>query len=115
MKQVYYEAFSEVDEVLKLMPITLLNKIPNKFKEVIHTQKSKDYIPQIGKPLENCKLKEETIVILGLIYRDFLCSDTEKQILKIRDTEALKEFEAELREKYNNNPIPCSFKQMCKS
>ena len=38
MKEIYKEAFSEVDEILKLMPINLLNKIPKKFNNCYTSQ-----------------------------------------------------------------------------
>ena len=44
-------------------------------------------------------------IILSLIYRDFLCSNEEKEILKIRDSVKLKEEEKQLREKYNPDDI----------
>lgn len=72
MKEVYREAFSEIDEIFKLMPISFINKIPIKFRDMIHNEKSKEYQPIIEEPLENYTLKEETIIILSLIYRDFL-------------------------------------------
>lgn len=101
MKEVYREAFSEIDEIFKLMPISFINKIPIKFRNMIHNEKSKEYQPIIEEPLENYTLKDETIIILSLIYRDFLCSKEEKEKLKLRDTQRMKEVEDELREKYN--------------
>ena len=101
MKEVYREAFSEIDEIFKLMPISFINKIPIKFRDMIHNEKSKEYQPIIEEPLENYTLKDETIIILSLIYRDFLCCKEEKERLKIRDAQRMKEVEEELREKYN--------------
>lgn len=101
MKEVYREAFSEIDEIFKLMPISFINKIPTKFRDMIHNEKSKEYQPIIEEPLENYTLKDETIIILSLIYRDFLCSKEEKERLKMRDVQRMKEVEEELREKYN--------------
>lgn len=105
MKEIYKEAFSEVDVIFDLMPENLLNKIPNKFKELIKENKSDTYVPNIHEPIEECILKDETLIILALIYRDFLCDAEEKQKLIIRDAEKIKEFEAELREKYNPDNI----------
>jgi len=68
---------------------------------MIHNEKSKEYQPIIEEPLENYTLKDETIIILSLIYRDFLCSKEEKERLKMRDAQRMKEVEEELREKYN--------------
>lgn len=105
MKEIYKEAFSEVDEILKLMPINLLNKIPKKFKDIIKSEKSANYNPIINEPIENFQLKDETIIIMAIIYRDFLCSKEEKESLKLRDAEKIKEAEEEIRQKYNPNDI----------
>lgn len=105
MKEEYREAFSEVNQIFDLMPSGLLDKIPNKFKELIKENKSNNYNPNIQESFENCKLKDETHIILALIYRDFLCNEQEKQELLIRDAKRLQEFEDELREKYNPDNI----------
>ena len=105
MKQEYREAFTEVYEIFGLMPNSLLKKIPKKFYEMIENERTKEYQPNIKEPLEQQKLKNETIILLGLIYRDFLCSAEEKKILQEKDAKELQrvqdEIEKELREKYN--------------
>ena len=109
MKQEYKEAFTEVNEIIKMMPIELVNKIPSKFREIIVEEKDKNYIPDIKEPIEKCKLKNETIIILGLIYRDFLCSPDERKKLQEKDARELQEvekaIEEEIREKYNPDDI----------
>jgi len=105
LKQEYREAFSEVYEILNIMPNTLSNKIPQKFKEIIKRERADSYIPSISEPIDECSLKEETIIILALIYRDFLCNEEERKELKARDAESLRVFEAEIREKYNPDDI----------
>ena len=67
MKKEYEEAFYEIDEIFKIMPIDLLSKIPKEFREMISENKSKDYKIKIEEPLEEQHLKKETIIILGLI------------------------------------------------
>lgn len=109
MKQEYKEAFTEVNEIIKMMPDELTNKIPSKFKEMIEDERDKQYNPNIQEPLEKQKLKNETIIILGLIYRDFLCSPEEKRRLQEKDARELQEvqkvIEEEIREKYNPDDI----------
>ena len=101
MERVYEEAFTEVDEVLKLMPIDLLSKIPAQFRQTISENKAKNYNVIIQEPLEEQKLKKETIVILGLIYRDFLASPEEREQLQLKDAEELKRIEQEMQEQYD--------------
>lgn len=101
MERVYEEAFTEVDEVLKLMPIDLLSKIPVQFRQTISENKATNYKVIIQEPLEKQKLKKETIVILGLIYRDFLASPEEREQLQLQDAEELKRIEQEMQEQYD--------------
>ena len=105
MKEVYREAFSEIDAIFELMPINLLNKIPKKFRNIIKKEKSANYKPIISEPIEKCELKEETIIILALIYRDFLSTNEERKLLKLRDAQKIEEAEKELYEKYNPNNL----------
>ena len=99
------EAFTEVNEIIKLLPEELVNKIPSKFREMIQEERDRNYVPDIKEPLEKCKLKEETIIILGLMYRDFLCSPEERKKLHEKDAKELQEvkkaIEEEARQKYN--------------
>ena len=91
------------------MPQELLNKIPIKFYEMIKEERDTEYIANIKEPLEKQKLKNETIIILGLIYRDFLCSPEEKKRLQEKDAMQLQEIEKaledEIRQKYNPDDI----------
>ena len=101
MKREYEEAFAEVDEILQLMPVELLIKIPLQFKKIISENKAKDYKPNIKEPIEEKQLKYETKVILGLIYRDFLVSPEEREELQAKDAKELKRIEEEMQQKYD--------------
>ena len=105
MKREYEEAFVEVDEIIKIMPIDLSSKIPVQFRKIISENKAKDYSIKIQEPLEQQKLKQETIVILGLIYRDFLCDPEEREKLQLKDAEDLKRIEQEMQEQYDVNNV----------
>lgn len=96
MKKEYREAFSEVNELFKLMPIELINRIPFEFRRIIEEEKSKEYLPNIKEPIENVNLMKETIILLGLIYRDFLCSPEEKAILQENERRQLEELKNEM-------------------
>jgi len=103
LKQEYREAFEEVYQIINLMPNELRRKIPLKFYKMIEDDRDTNYKITIVEPIEKQVLKYETIIILGLIYRDFLCSPEEKQRLKDKDQKALKEakeaLEKEISEK----------------
>ena len=105
MKREYEEALVEVDEILKIMPIDLSSKIPIKFRQIISENKAKDYIIKIQEPLEEQKLKNETIIILGLLYRDFWASPEERESLQLKDAEELKKIEEEMQKQYDIDNI----------
>lgn len=105
MDRTYEEAFAEVDEILKKMPIELFSKIPIQFRQIISANKSKNYKIDIQTPLVEENLKEETIIILGLIYRDFLATPEEREELKTQDIQELRKIEEELQEKYNMDKL----------
>lgn len=105
MERVYEEAFYEVDEVLKLMPIDLRSKIPMQFRQAISENKAKNYKVDIHEPLREQELKKETVIILGLIYRDFLASPEERERLQRSDSEELQKLEQEMQEQYNMETV----------
>ena len=106
MKPEYREAFEEIFEIFNLMPKELLDKIPKKFYEMIKEERDTNYFPNIREPLEKQKLKDETIVILGLIYRDFLCPPDEKKRLQEKDAKELEEVQKALEEKIRGKYNP---------
>ncbi len=96
LRQEYREAFTEVYEIFQLMPDELIEKIPEQFYKMVEEERDKSYFPKIKEPLEEQKLKNETIIILGLIYRDFLCPLEERKRLQMEDAKELQEIELKL-------------------
>lgn len=105
MREQYFKAFVEVEQIIMLMPKGLQDKIPKKFKNLLSTWKDPNYIVNIEEPFEECNIMEETKIVLAVIYRDFLCSEEERKEILERDKNKLLEFEQELREKYNPDNI----------
>lgn len=105
MERAYEEAFAEVDEILKILPIDLLSKIPMQFRQIISENKAKNYKVDIKEPLDEENLKEETVVILGLIYRDFLASPEEREELQAQDAEELRKIEEEMQQQYDMDNV----------
>ena len=105
MEKAYEEAFAEVDEIFKTMPVDILSKIPIKFRQIISENKAKDYKVEIKEDFQEEDLKEETVILLGLIYRDFLASPEEREELQKRDAEELKHIEEEMQKQYDMENI----------
>lgn len=99
------EAMTEVYEILKVTPIELISKIPTKFRKIIEDNRAKDYRFQLAEPFNEKDLKQETIVILGLIYRDFFADPEEREELQLKDAEEIKKVEEEMNKQYDIDNI----------
>lgn len=85
MTQVYREAFTEVNEILKYFNEDLLKKIPKEFIENIKENMSTSYILKYDntKGINEQDIKQETRAILSVIYRDYICKeDIKKEIIQ---------------------------------
>ncbi len=71
MDEKYKKSLSEVYEILKLMPNTIKNKIPKKMRKIIENERDKNYKIIVNTPLNKEDFQYETIVFLGMLYRDF--------------------------------------------
>lgn len=98
------KAYSEVYEILQLLDKVYVNKIPQKFLNLIEKEKDINYIPNIRPniPLENQYLLEDTINILAMLKIDYWCSDENEKLELIKlfnDNERI--YQDTLRQKYN--------------
>ena len=98
MDEKYSKAFKEVYIILNKSSKEELNKIPKSFVEFIEKNMDTDYNPQINfnENFENSVL-EETLLILALIYRDYLIPEEERKILIQEEEKQLEE----LKESYS--------------
>ena len=99
------EAMTEVYEILKVTPIELTSKIPTKFRKMVEDNRARDYRFNLEEPFDERDLKQETIVILGLIYRDFFADPEEREELQLKDKEEIKRVEEEMNKQYDMNTI----------
>lgn len=92
MDEKYAKALAEVNVILNQSSEEELNKIPNSFMRFIKEHMDKNYEPQIDfdENFENTVL-EETLLILALIYRDYLTTEEEKKLLVKNEAEQLNE------------------------
>lgn len=105
------QAFSDVSIIIQMMPDSMKRKINQNFIKFIEDNKDTEYISNINKkiPLKNQALNETTKTVLALIYRDYLCSDSEREKLLQQEKKEIKEKEEEIRREYEiqfkNNKI----------
>lgn len=103
LKRVY----SEIYQILLYLGDEYINKIPEKFLDLIAKERDKKYKPNIvpNIPLENQELLEDTINILALLCMDYWYTEEEKNNLKELLTINEQNYQNILREKYNPDDI----------
>lgn len=91
MVKKYENAFKEIYIILNKSSEEEINKIPKSFIKFIEENMNMDYEPRIDfdENFENTVL-EETLLILALIYRDYLATEEERKILIENEEKQLK-------------------------
>lgn len=107
MTMEYRQSLTELNIIIHYMDIECLKKLPQKFIEFVNSNMDKDYIPNIDKntPINEQNLKQDTKVLLSLLYRSYWCDSDKKRTLIQEDLIAKNNYEKELREKYNPDNI----------
>lgn len=80
------QAYSEVYEILKYIPMSYLNKIPKDVLNIFKNKRDKNYKVKIDPnlPLEDQKLKRKTLILLSVLNLDYWCEpDEREEILNI--------------------------------
>lgn len=98
------EAYVEVLEILNHMEKQYVEKIPLKLREFFQENSSKEYKFHINLtiPLEENKLKENTLSILAMLNLNYWCENEEhKKELISKYNENEQKYQEKLRQKYN--------------
>lgn len=102
------EAYAEINMILPLLEDELINKIPESIKNFFETEKDNEYRAYIdvNKPLDEQKLKRETIILLTMLQLRYWCENEKEkqeliQLLSNNDIEMKKV----LNQKYDFNKI----------
>jgi len=102
-QKIHAQALAEVNVILEYTDKNLVNKIPKRFIEYIIEHKDRDYEVQISNniPLKNQNVKDETKSIMALIYRNYFCTEEEKNLYDERLNQNQQQYEKVLNEKYS--------------
>ncbi len=98
----YKRSFSEVNTILKSIPDEMDKKIPNDLKNIIEEERLDSYNPELHQLIVDKNIMPESVVLLGLIYRDFLSPEDLRRSLQIQDDIEYKEFQVLQEKKYSN-------------
>ena len=95
LAQVYAIIEHSDDKVKEKIPASFLNFVKSNMDK--ETQINLDFSKDISKQ----KIEHEAKILLGIIYRDFLCDIDTKKIMIAKDKKELAELDIKKREKYN--------------
>jgi len=101
MTYAYKQACSEVCFILENLEESIRLRIPEKIIKVLEKNKVKYYDVNIdlSMPLYNQIMKDETKAILSLLYRKFLCDESERVLL---EENYKKRLEEEMKQQLTN-------------
>lgn len=103
----YANAYSEVLEILKYIPIEDYNKIPKSKIEVFEHNRNREYkfVYNPDKTLNEQNVSEGGKAIIGLLYRDYWASDTQKEKIIAKQNYYRQKIEEQKRKKYKPDDI----------
>lgn len=101
------EAAVELNAILDNTSIEVVKKIPKKFLQFMKENASITYKFEYDKTktLEEQNIKPKTKGLIALIYKDYLCNESEKQQYLNNIEKILNNIEIEKREKYNPDNV----------
>ncbi len=107
MNNINSEIYVDISIIIGMMPTEMKSKISNGFIDFIESNKSNTYVSNINPkiPLREQNIRKETKEMLGIIYRDYLCSNEERIDLLQEENEELAKLEFEKRKLYNPDDI----------
>jgi len=107
MENVYYNAYTEVYEILSYMPINYIKKLPIELLNLFEQKRNKDYkyCVNIKKKINEQDMLDETRSILAVLYRDFWSTPEKKEIILQKEKIERDVYQNELRKKYNPDNI----------
>lgn len=97
----------EINSLLDNVSEEVLNKIPKKFIEYLKDIESYDYYFEYdtSKTIDEQNFSDEALKLIGLIYKDYLCTENEREDYNKILNEYNFKLEEEKREKYNPETI----------
>ncbi|MBR3249676.1 MAG: hypothetical protein IKF83_03135 [Clostridia bacterium] len=97
----------ELDGILGNMPMELVNKIPQELRRALKEIKQESYQFNYdnSKTLKEQKISPKTRGILAYLYKEYLCSNAEKNIYNKKYYNYIEKQEEIKRKKYNPNNI----------
>ena len=103
----FSDASAEIIEILKYLPQSDVEKVPQKLRSFFIKVANKNYVTKIdpNKSMQEQEIKEKTKDLIAVLYRNYWCSEEERTSLDKKLIENDKKYEEILRDKYNLDNI----------
>ena len=103
----YIQANTEIKCLLKYFPINYIKKLPTKLLEMIYKNSDDKYNIEIDlrKDLKNQNISKKTKDMLAVLTYNYWSSEDEKKDIIKRLNENERNYQEELREKYNPDNV----------
>ena len=103
----YANAYSEVLEILKYIPIEDYNKIPTDRIELLKTNANNDYSFNYdpNKPLDKQEVSKIAKGIIAILFRDYWATEIQRNKIIAKQNYDRIKLEEKKKEKYNSNNI----------
>ena len=98
------QAYSEVYTVLSMMSETLKSRIPQNVLIGIDNKRDKQNTIKFNN-LKQLNISKQAEEVLAVLYKNYLATDDEKNIIKAKERILFERKQDELRKKYNPNNI----------
>lgn len=107
MEITYEKALAEAFAVIMKLEFSDIDKIPDNFLNTLKNNMDQEYYAtlEIDEEYIDNKLSEDTKGILGLVYRDYLVDETEKETLINNENKSEEEYQEVLREMFNSDLV----------
>lgn len=102
------EMYSEVYSILNMLGESYIKKLPTSLFKMVKEERKQDYNPKYNPKidLEQQNIKRESLSMVALFHLNYWCnSDEEKNELNILFKTNDEKYQAEIREKYNQDNI----------
>ena len=107
MEITYEKALAEAFAVIMKLEFSDIDKIPDNFLNTLKNNMDQEYYAtlEIDEEYIDNKLSEDTKGILGLVYRDYLVDENEKETLINNENKSEEEYQEVLREMFNSDLV----------
>ena len=107
MEITYEKALAEAFAVIMKLEFRDIDKIPDNFLNTLKNNMDQEYYAtlEVNEDYIDNKLSEDAQGILGLVYRDYLVDENEKETLINNENKSEEEYQEVLREMFNSDLV----------